>query len=81
MSLSWNKKRNRGGLEIIDLAKFRASKKYQARVLDRLSVPISEIAVLLQLSECRIREIVRFYPKKSSRRKAHLWREFLKYEI
>ena len=80
MSLSWNKKRNRGVLEIIDLAKFRASKKYQARVLDKLGIPIPEIALILHLSACRIREIVRFYPKKSSRRKAHLWREFLKYE-
>ena len=65
----------------IDFSRFAKSVRYQAQVLYRLGIKIPEIAIVVGLSQCRIREMVRFYNKKSSRRKAHLWRSFLGYKI
>ena len=66
---------------MIDFAKFESSPKYQARTLYKLDIKIPEIASILGLSQCRVREMVRYYPLKSSRRKAYLWRNFLNYEV
>mgnify|MGYP000116419899 CR=1 FL=1 len=66
---------------MIDFAKFAKSVPYQARTLYKLGIKTPEIAEILGLSQCRIREIVKYYPLKSSRRKAHLWRNFLGYEV
>ena len=64
---------------LIDFRVWRSSDKYKARVLYRLGIPISEIAVCLALSECRIREIVHFYMSKAARRRVKLFRDFLRY--
>ena len=63
----------------IDFRRWRTDDSYKARTLYRFGIKIPEIAICLNLSEVRIREILYFYLSKTARRRVKLFRDFLRY--